>query len=76
MLNESNHAGKKAVIDAYNKRHGDEKMIKLYDGGSSFLDEIDEDQKVQNIKLRNKDINDEIGYNLNQEYKQNNELLF
>ena len=41
LMNESNHAGKKAIIEAYNKRHGsaelDKKMIKLYDGGSSFL---------------------------------------
>ena len=49
MMNESNHAGKKAVINAYYKRNGltsaeaEKQMIKLYDGGSSFLDEIDED---------------------------------
>ena len=43
MLNESNHAKKKANYEDYMKRLQPEKIIQLQDGGNSFLDEIDED---------------------------------
>ena len=42
MLNESNHAFKKASYESYLKAFQPEKMIRLKDGGGSFLDEIEE----------------------------------
>ena len=80
LMNESDHAGKKAIIESYNKRHGSaegpKRMIKLYDGGSSFLDEIDEDQKVENISLKNFNQQDNGSrYTSNANYRQNEKLL-
>ena len=43
MMNESNHAKKKATYEAYLKQFQAEKVIQLQDGGCSFLDEIDEE---------------------------------
>ena len=45
MLNESNHAKKKAVSDAYMKQFQQiDRIIQLHDGGNSFLEEIDGEQ--------------------------------
>ena len=43
MMNESNHAKKRANYDDYLKMFQHEKIIKLKDGGDSFLNEIDEE---------------------------------
>ena len=43
MMNESNHAAKKANYENYLKQFQAEKIIRLQDGGNSFLDEIDEE---------------------------------
>ena len=43
MMNESNHAKKRANYEDYLKMFQHEKIIRLYDGGDSYLDEIDED---------------------------------
>lgn len=43
MMNESNHALKKASYENYIKQFQAEKIIKLQDGGNSFLAEIDEE---------------------------------
>ena len=37
MMNESNHAHKKATYEAYLKQMQPDKIIKLKDGGTSFL---------------------------------------
>lgn len=43
MMNESNHAAKKASYENYLKTFQAEKIIRLKDGGNSFLEEIDEE---------------------------------
>ena len=43
MMNESNHAKKRANYADYLKMFQHEKIIRLQDGGDSYLDEIDED---------------------------------
>lgn len=43
MQNISNHINKKVTTDAYLKAHAQPKIIKVYDGGNSFIDEIEED---------------------------------
>ena len=54
MLNESNHAAKKANYENYLRQFQAEKIIRLKDGGNSFLDEIDEElsRPVSGEKLR------------------------
>jgi len=43
MMNESNHAKKKANYENYMKQFQPEKIIQLQDGGTSYLHEIDEE---------------------------------
>ena len=43
MLNESNHAQKKANYENYMRKFQSDKIIQLNDGGNSFLAEIDEE---------------------------------
>ena len=67
MLNESNHAKKKAGYENYMKKLKPDKIIKLQDGGNSFLAEIDEEQ--------NKPVNPSQNAHLNAPYTANEELL-
>ena len=43
MMNESNHARKKASYERYMNAFKPEAIIRLEDGGNSFLAEIDEE---------------------------------
>ena len=68
MMNESNHARKKANYAAYLRQFQPEKIIKLQDGGNSFLDEIEED--VDHVPVLYSGRAD-----LNEAYTTNKELL-
>ena len=67
MMNESNHALKKASYENYIKQFQAEKIIKLQDGGNSFLDEIDEELS--------RPVTSKTGADLNAAYQTNEELL-
>ena len=69
-MNESNHAAKKAGYENYMLQFQAEKIVRLQDGGSSFLDEIDEEQsRPMTGNRRNPDSD------LNSAYHTNEELL-
>ena len=67
MMNESNHAAKKANYENYLKQFQAEKIIRLQDGGNSFLDEIDEELS--------RPATAKAGNDLNAAYQTNEELL-
>ena len=67
MMNESNHAAKRTNYDAYMKQFQSDRIIKLQDGGNSFLEEIDEELSRPVSPSQNAD--------LNAIYKTNEELL-
>ena len=69
MMNESNHAQKKQTYEAYLKQFQAEKIIKLQDGGTSFLEEIDEEELSRpNSAMKNQE-------HLNAAYQTNEALL-